>query len=154
MTGPVPRLLLPDRDADSAPFWDAALLGELVVQRCDGCGVQRFPPRPMCASCRSLLSTWRPVSGRGQVWSWVVVHPPVLPAYAPYAPFPVAVVELAEAPDLRMVGNVVTGRDAVINSVDPTRLRIGMPVRVVFQQVAADVALPRWVPDDEGPRPA
>ena len=55
------------------------------------------------------------------------------------------VVELEEDPLLRMVGNLVEGPDAPINSVDPSTIRIGEPVQVVFQRVAGDVALPRWV---------
>jgi len=148
MTAPVPQLLLPDLDADSAPFWQAAAAGELRVQRCEGCGLLRFPPRPMCARCRSLSSSWPAVSGRGTLWSWVVAPPPLLPAYLPYAPYPVAVVELAEGPDLRMVGSLVAEQGAPLGSVDPATLRIGMALHVVFDRMAEDVGLPRWVPSD------
>ena len=33
-------------DPIDAPFWQAALRGELVAQQCEGCGQHRFPPRP------------------------------------------------------------------------------------------------------------
>jgi uncharacterized OB-fold protein len=78
------------------------------------------------------------------VWSYVVAHPPLLPAYAEFAPYPVIVVELEEDPSLRLVGNLVESAVGPINAVDPASIRIGEPVRVVFAQVE-DVALPRWV---------
>ena len=138
-------LLLPELSEETAPFWEAALRGELVVQRCAGCSRLRFPPRPACPWCQSFEFSWPVMSGRGTVWSFVVPHPPLLPAYAELAPYNVVVVTLEEDETIRMVGNLVADADAPINSVDPASIDIGMPVRVVFQQVADDVALPRWV---------
>lgn len=138
--------LLPDlEDEDGAPFWRATARGELSVQACGDCGRWRFPPRPMCPHCRSLATRWQPVSGRGNVWSFVVVHPPVLPAWAAAAPYPVAVIALDEDPALRMVGNLVAAAGAPVNSVDTAAIRIGLPVRVTFAEVEG-VHLPRWVP--------
>ena len=37
----------------------------------------------------------------------MIVHSPVLPAYEPFVPYPVAVIALEEHPSLRMVGNLV-----------------------------------------------
>ena len=53
-------------------------------------------------------------------------------------------VALDEDPTLRLVGNLVARPDGPINEVDPATIRIGEPVRVVFQQVE-DVWLPRWM---------
>lgn len=137
--------LLPDLDDDEArPFWDGTARGELLVQKCASCGARRMPPRPMCPHCRSIDSSWEPTSGRGRVWSFVVSHPPVLPAYAELAPYNVIVVELDEDPLVRFVGNLVADELAPINSVDPATIEIGQAVRVAFQPVD-DVALPRWV---------
>ena len=136
---------LPDLDADSAPFWQAAARGELAIQECSRCSRLRFPPRPMCPHCRSLESAWRPVSGRGTVWSFVVAHPPLLPAFAALAPYNVLLVALDEEPTVRLSGNLIAAEGAAINSVDPATIRIGEPVRVVFDHVAEGVALPRWV---------
>lgn len=103
-----------------------------------------MPPRPMCPWCRSLETTWPPTSGRGTVWSFVVVHPPLLPAYAEHAPFNVVVVALDDDPSIRLVGNLLAAPDAPPNSVDPATIRIGEPVRVVYTRVD-DVTLPNWV---------
>lgn len=139
--------LLPDvDDEDGQPFWQAAASGELRVQACGECGKLRFPPRPMCPSCQSSECEWKRVSGRGSVWSFVLVHPPVLPAYADHAPYPVVVVSLEEDPSLRMVGNIVAAPDAAIDSVDPAAIEIGTAVKVAFAEVEG-VHLPRWLPD-------
>ncbi len=138
--------LLPDvEDENGQPFWAAAARGEFRVQACGACGRLRFPPRPMCPGCQSIESEWRELSGRGTVWSFVLVHPPVLPAYADFAPYPVVVVALDEDPTLRMVGNIVTAADAPINSVDPATIEIGRALRVVFTEIEG-VHLPRWIP--------
>ncbi|THA72794.1 hypothetical protein E6P78_01245 [Streptomyces sp. A0958] len=138
-------LLLPVVDEDGAPFWEYAARGELRVQACADCGRLRFPPRPCCPHCRSFASEWRAMSGRGRIWSYVLPHPPLLPAYAAQAPYNAVVVELADAPGIRLVGNVVSGPDAPLDSVDPERLRIGGPVRAVFCPVFPDVTLVRWL---------
>jgi uncharacterized protein len=138
-------LLLPDvEDEDAAPFWAGAARGELLVQACADCGVRRIPPRPMCPACQSRQHEWVAVSGRGKVWSFVVPHPPLLPAYAALAPYNVITVALDDDPRLRLVGNLVAQEGGPIGEVDPTTIRIGEPVRVVFQQVE-DVHLPRWM---------
>ena len=136
---------LPAISEESAPFWEAAARGELRVQACASCARLRFPPRPVCPWCQSFESEWRLMSGRATVWSYVVPHPPLLPAFQPLAPYNVIVVALEEDPTIRMVGNLLASADGPINEIDPTTIRIGEPLSVVFQKVAEDVHLPRWV---------
>jgi hypothetical protein len=142
---PQTGFLLPDLDdPESAGFWEGTTRGELLVQACGACGTRRMPPRPMCPRCRSTEVRWMPTSGRATVWSFVVPHPPLLPAYAELAPYNVVVVALEEDPSIRFVGNLVTGADGPINEIDPATITIGESVRVVFTRVD-DVTLPRWV---------
>jgi uncharacterized OB-fold protein len=137
--------LLPDLDdPESAPFWEGCARGELLVQVCTSCGARRMPPRPMCPRCRSLDHRWEATSGRATVWSFVVPHPPLLPAYQELAPYNAVVVALDDDPAIRFVGNLVASPDGAINEIDPATIEIGEPVQVVFQQVE-DVTLPRWV---------
>ncbi|MFJ6634515.1 Zn-ribbon domain-containing OB-fold protein [Streptomyces sp. NPDC091376] len=137
--------LTPVIDEDGAPFWEYAAQGQLRIQACGSCGELRFPPRPCCPHCRSFDSEWRRMSGRGRIWSYVRPHPPLLPAYAEQAPYNAVVVELADAPHIRLVGNVVAAPDAALNSVDPARLRIGAAVRVAFTEQGGGVTVPRWL---------
>lgn len=141
---PADQLLLPVPDEDGAPFWEYAAQGELRVQACTACGRLRFPPRPCCPHCQSFDSEWLPMSGRGRIWSYVRPHPPLLPAYAAQAPYNVILVELADAPHIRLAGNLVASPDAPLNSVDPARLRIGARVQVVFTETGG-MTVPRWV---------
>ncbi|WP_418961393.1 Zn-ribbon domain-containing OB-fold protein [Streptomyces tritici] len=137
-------MLTPVADEDGAPFWEYAARGELRIQACGSCGELRFPPRPCCPHCQSFDSAWRLMSGRGRIWSYVLPHPPLLPEYAAQAPYNVVLVELADAPRIRLAGNVVAAPDAPLNSVDPARLRIGAAVRAVFADVGG-VTVPRWL---------
>lgn len=128
-----------------APFWEGAALGELRVQRCEGCGELRFPPRPMCPRCRSRSVGWQQMAGRGSIWSFVVPHPPLLPAFAEYAPYTVALVALEEAPQIRLVGALLGHENEELGELDPRAASIGAPVRAVFRQMADDVHLLYWV---------
>ena len=137
--------LLPDvEDPDAAEFWAGCARGELLVQTCKSCGLRRMPPRPMCPRCRSLEFRWDATSGRGTIWSFIVPHPPLLPAFGAVAPYNAIVVELDEARTIRYVGNLVATADGEINEIDESTITIGEPARVVFHRIE-DVTLPRWV---------
>jgi uncharacterized protein len=144
----VEGFLLPAGDEDGEFFWEGTAVGELRVQKCNSCGKLRHPPRPMCTRCRSTDRGWTPMSGRATVWSYVVPHPPLLAPYSELAPYNVIVVALDENPNIRFVGNLVTGPDGAINEIDPHSIQIGEPVEVVFKTfVRADgteQTLPFW----------
>jgi uncharacterized OB-fold protein len=128
---------LPFIDDAGQGFWAASIQHELRIQRCTGCGHFRYPPPPMCPRCQSMTAEWTRMSGRGRVYSFVVVHPPVLPAFASRCPFPVVLVELEEDPGLRLVGGWA-------GPIPEGGIQIGAPVEVVFEDVAPDVSLPNW----------
>lgn len=127
---------LPYPDADTTPYWHWAKQGELRMQRCADCHEVRFPPRPMCPACNSQRDEWVPMSGTGTIYSWIVVHPPVLPAFVDEAPYAVVLVQLDDDPTLRLVGTV--------SDVPPAELAAGIPVEVWFDDVTEEVTLPRW----------
>jgi uncharacterized OB-fold protein len=137
--------LLPNlADPNTAGFWEGTARGELLVQACASCGRKRMPPRPMCPHCRSIESRWEATSGRGRIWSFIVPHPPLLPAFSEVAPYNAIVVELEEDPMIRFAGNLVASADGEINEIDPATITIGEPVSVVFRKID-DVFLPRWI---------
>jgi uncharacterized OB-fold protein len=132
-TAPVP---LPVADDVTAPFWEGCRRHQLLIQRCAACGRARFHPRELCPRCRASACEWVPASGRGTVYSRVVCHAPVLPAFQDRVPYAVVLVELAEDSSLRLVGNVL--------DCDPHEVRIGDAVEVCFQDVGDGVTLPQW----------
>lgn len=138
------ELLEPWVDDDGEAFWAFVAEGELRMQACADCGRLRFPPRPMCPSCTSMEVEWKRMSGTGIVWSFVLAHPPLLPAYAELAPYNVVVVALDEDPAIRMVGNLVASADGPMNEI--LDVEIGAPVEVVFWKRSDGVVLPNWTP--------
>jgi uncharacterized OB-fold protein len=137
--------LLPQLDEDSRPFYAAAARGELCVQRCTGSGRLVFPPRAFSPFAARAPLAWVRVSGRGTIWSFAVPHPPLLPGFAERAPYAVIAVALDEDPRVRLVGNLVAREGGPIDEVDPHAIRIGARVRVCFERLGDEIALPRWL---------
>ncbi|MBI4516110.1 MAG: MaoC family dehydratase N-terminal domain-containing protein [Deltaproteobacteria bacterium] len=129
-----PRRPRPVICPDNAFFWDGVKRKELLIQRCTGCGALRHPPRPMCPSCQSLAWDAVKASGRGTVYSFVVIHHPPFPPFD--YPHVVAVVDLAEG--TRLVANLI--------GIDPKAVTIGMPVQVDFVAVDEELTLPQFRP--------
>ena len=114
----------------TAPFWEAAGRGELVVPECSACGLRFFVPEPACPRCLSEQWEYVACSGRGTVYSVTVVHRSPGPGFE--TPFALAVVDLDDGPAL--LTHVVGG--------DPGEVGIGMPVRVVFRRLTDVIVLP------------
>ena len=127
---------LPRPTEDSAPYWDAAQRGELRMQRCSDCGHIRFPPALLCPQCLSERSEWERLSGRGSVYSWIVIHQSQHPAFNADTPYNVAIVELEEGP--RLHTNLVECKNEDIH--------IGMPVEVAFDKINDEVTLVKFRP--------
>ena len=130
---------IPDFDAEE--FWAGCNRDELLMQRCAACKKFRWLPRPMCPFCNSLEREWVKVSGRAKVYTYTIITHPVHPAAVSRVPYNVAQVQLEEDPDLILVTNLV--------GVKNEDIRIGMPVRVVFEHVE-DVWFPLFTPAEAG----
>ena len=126
----------PMADAITLPFWEAASEHRLVVQRCTACGHSCLPPSPVCPECRSDASSWQEVSGRGEVYTWTTVHRPI--AAGQELPFCIAVIALEDAGGVRIISNLV--------GVEPDAIEIGMAVELVWEDMSADLAIPRFRP--------
>ena len=125
-----PSVIPPGVDRSNDWFWQGVANGQLLVQRCRGCGALRTPIGPMCGRCRSLEWDAAPVAGRGSIVSWIVSHHPTEPDAAPRI---VVLVELEEG--VRVVSNVVDAEpDAVAN---------GRSVELTFRTYG-DVTLPQF----------
>jgi hypothetical protein len=116
---------VPVPDDTSAFYWQAAQDGRLVIQRCDSCRSWYYPPTIGCPGCRSEALVPTDVSGRGTVYTFTIVRQAFDPAFADDVPYVVALVELEEAPGLRML--------TTITGVEPQEVRVGMQVAVAFE---------------------
>ena len=141
---PLPELeRVPDYERG---FWEGTQAGELRIQRCSDCGLFRHLPTPMCPECSSLDYEWTTVSGRGFVYSYVLVRHPVHPAIREkeQTPYNVCVIELEEQAGLRICSNVL--------DVAPEDISIDMPVQATFVPASDDpsVVLPVFIPVAQG----
>ncbi len=131
---------LPVVNEDTREYWAACQRHELLIQQCRACGRFQFYPRGICAHCLSEDLAWAKASGKGEVYSFSVVQRPPTKAFAADVPYTIAVVELAEG--VRMMTNIV--------DCPPDQVRIGMPVEVVFEDVTAEISLPKFRPARAG----
>jgi acetyl-CoA acetyltransferase/uncharacterized OB-fold protein len=127
--------LLPELTPWNEWFWTSGADGRLRIQACTDCGKLVHPPVPVCPSCRGRSSTAREVSGRASVAGYTVNSQPWLPGFDP--PYVVAVVALAEDPDVRLTTNIV---ECAANDV-----HIGQEVAVRFEH-HEDVWIPLFAP--------
>ena len=132
-TKPLPA---PANEELTRPFWEAAKRHQLIMPRCNTCGNVFFYPREACPACLGGDLDWTPVSGRGRVYSYTIVHQAANAAFQPDAPYAYAVIQLDEGP--RLVSNV---GDCPIEDVT-----VGMPVTATFDDVTPEVTLVKFKP--------
>jgi uncharacterized OB-fold protein len=129
---PTPLRPPPGISDDTRFFWDGVREGKLLIQRCKACGSLRHPPGPVCPSCHSFEWDTLQASGRGTVYSFVVMHYPEVPPFD--HPNPIGLIELEEG--TRLVAQLV--------GVKPAEVQIGQAVEVVFNTFDGDLMLPQF----------
>jgi uncharacterized OB-fold protein len=127
----------------TAEYWAGAARHELRIPRCESCGRLAWYPTARCRHCRGEAFTWETMSGRGTLFSWVVVTHAFLPQFADLIPFVPALVALEEDPAVRLATRIV--------DCDPAALAFEMPVEVVFRPLAftgvdGEVTAPFFIP--------
>lgn len=128
------ELPIPPVNADSAPYWEGAREGRLMLQRCTKTGRAWFYPRHVSPATWKPTVEWFEASGLGSIYSFSVVHRAPQPAFAGRVPYVVALIDLDEG--ARMMTNVV-GPDAM-------EAAIGDRVRVEFEERADGFRLPQF----------
>ena len=89
---------VPVPDELSRPFWDAARERRLMIQRCISCGYYNHPPRRFCDACLTHELRFEPVSGRGAVYTFTVMHQHDVAGFEEDAPFINMVAGLEDGP--------------------------------------------------------
>lgn len=108
----------------SAEFWQGIAAHQLVIQQCSRCMRWQHPPLPLCPKCGSSNELiWDPLSGKGRLYSYSVIHRPPLPVFVP--PYAIGLVQLTDAP-VRVLSNIVH------DNLD--QLDEGIPVEIFYFQ--------------------
>lgn len=110
------------RDDKSAPFYDAAARGVLLIRKCRSCAQPSAPETTTCGACGSTDLDWIEATGNGQLVSWTVVHRPPIPAFADSTPYVLGLIELEEGPWVH----------SRLRGVDPAQLTAGADLSVMF----------------------
>lgn len=126
----------PIPDETSAPFFDGARAGKLMLQHCSSCNDWSWPVRERCPHCFAATLQWRQASGRGTLYTFTIMHQAMNPGFASSVPYNVAQIDLAEG--VRITSNIIgIGNDA---------LRVGMALEVVFEDAGDGVSIPKFRP--------
>ncbi|MFE6285766.1 Zn-ribbon domain-containing OB-fold protein [Streptomyces sp. NPDC057877] len=134
-----PRHDIPEPDAFTRTYWDAAARGRLLLRHCGTCRRAHHHPREFCPYCwGDDALTWRDASGRATLYTWSVVHRNDLPPFTTRTPYIAAVVDLAEGP--RMATEII--------DCAPADLQAGMHLTVAFRD-----GTPVFRPDRPPPPP-
>lgn len=114
------------------PLWKSIRDGNMKLQRSRTSGKYLYPPAPVCDQTLSGDLDWVPVSGNGEILSWVIFHRQYLEAYP--APHNVIAVRLEEGP---VIISNLQGRQ-------PEASWIGRKVRLVYATMPDGFVLPRF----------
>lgn len=119
------RADIPVIDPASAPYWEAARQGRLLITECRDCGKVHHYPRPFCPACWSEDVHPVQASGSGTLYTYSTVFVNDLPPFKERLPYVAALVELDEGPRLM----------TTIEGAEAQQLQVGMPVTAVFRPV-------------------
>ncbi|HET8930944.1 MAG TPA: OB-fold domain-containing protein [Acidimicrobiales bacterium] len=124
-----PQRFQPTPTETTEVFWEATRNRTYLVQWCTACDAPIFYPREVCPQClRSDALTWRPSSGRGQIYAHSVQHRPAHPGMADLVPYVVALVDLDAGHGGRTV-RIMSN----ITEVDPGDVHNGDAVGLVWE---------------------
>lgn len=127
---------LPEPTEVTQPFWDGLKAHKLVLQHSKKGKCAVYYPRSVSPYGPKDELTWRECSGRGTVYSFTVARRPTAPQWADAGDYVIAIVEIEEG--ARITANIV--------NCEPDVVRIGMPVRAVYQDVTPEVTLLQFEP--------
>lgn len=136
MTQAQPARPLPVPQAEWEYYWQKTKEHELWLMRCKDCGEAYFYPRAICPKCFSRNTEWFQSSGKGTLYAFAIVHRAPSPQFT--APYVAAYIELE--------GGVRIPTNLIDIEPDPEKVKIGMPVEVVFEDASDTISLPMFRP--------
>ena len=127
----------PVPDEVSKPFWDACNEGRLVVQHCTTCDWLQHPPQKECAKCGPEGNMeFREMSGRGKIHGYLISHDSRVMMLQEIQPFNLAVIELEDAPEIKMLSH--------LPGTPTDEIPVGATVQVEFEPTYNGQKVAEW----------
>lgn len=118
---------------DNRFFWEGFKVNETRIQECNSCKKLQHPPAPVCMHCHSFDLGYKVASGKGELYSFVVMH---YPHVAPFdSPNPIGLIELEEGV------RIPAGLIGLEEGVSP---KIGQKVQVEYHTFDGELTLPQF----------
>lgn len=153
-------LQVDDLDHENMAYFKHCAAHDFHLQKCDACGLIRYPPTTACPWCASLDAIWVPVEGKGTVHSYTEVHHAIQPAFKAHVPYLILLVDLdtqqgqpTEHEALRVAGNLMTADGQFAPPDLVAKVGIGSRVRMIFTDVTDGLSLPQWTLDENASQP-
>ena len=129
---------LPEITDLTRPFWAAAKARRFVLQKCPKCATFNFYPKPWCVECGARGLEWVDARPAGTVYSVTVSRTIGMnyPGWSAELPIVMCMIDLDDG--ARMYGQLVGAK--------PEHWKIGMKVKVVFEDISAEAGIPKFVP--------
>jgi uncharacterized OB-fold protein len=102
---------------------------KLMASRCQNCGSDYLPPKPLCTSCFMDKMEWVELKGEGTLAAFTIVH--IAPTamlevgYGRENPYCSGIVRLVD-------GQMISAQILEMNTADPETIQIGTDLEVVF----------------------
>jgi uncharacterized OB-fold protein len=127
---------LPQPNADDKFFWDGCKEHKLLFQKCQNCGLVRWPPSIICPNCYSRNTETFEATGKGKIYTYAVYHQAYHQGFEHEVPYITAIIELEEGP--HFLSNII--------GCEPGNVSCDMPVEVVWEDVTREFSLPKFRP--------
>lgn len=127
---------LPQITPWSKPFWEGCKREQLLIQKCQDCQKVIFYPKMFCPDCLSSNLEWVKASGKGKVYSYMVVYSYQPTEFEEDVPYVVAIIDLEEG--VRMMSNII--------GCNPEDVRCDMNIEVIFDHITDKFSLPKFKP--------
>ncbi len=114
-------------------FYKFMTEGKLMAGKCTKCGKIHLPPRPVCDKCYSSEFTWMPISGKGKLLTYTIIHV-APPQFQDLAPYTVGIVQLKNG--LKLPG--------MISGIAENALKVGIELNLDFKTCSTGQTWPQW----------
>ncbi len=147
-------------DHENREFYQHCARHDLHLQCCDDCELLHYPATTACPYCGSSKQTWKPVDGRGTLYSYGEVHHAIQGNFREHVPYLLLLVELdtqrgkpGEFDGIRLTSNLVDAEGELAPPEMVKQVGIGSRLRIVYKDVDENVSIPLFTIDEDAKQP-